>query len=114
MRLLSLFPRSLKTPLLLIMLVTLVVALTSLVYYFRIQPVIPLFYTMIQAENQLVAKEWLFLFPIFSSIITMLHLTILAKLVDHEQVLVTLFTWSTFALQVLLLIAFFRILVIIS
>ncbi|HEX7017499.1 MAG TPA: hypothetical protein VF209_01150, partial [Patescibacteria group bacterium] len=71
-------------------------------------------YTMAQAETQLIRKEWLFLFPILSFLMTAGHMAILAKLLDHEKVLVTLFTWSTLVVQILLLMAFFRILVIIS
>lgn len=113
-RILNFFPRSLKVPLLLMILSSLIISLTSLVVYFRLQPVIPLFYTLIQTENQLAAKEWLFLFPILSALITLIHVVILSRLLNYEQVVIQLFTWMSVVMQALLLIAFFRILVIIS
>lgn len=113
-RFLSLFPTFIKTPMLLIILASLLLSLASLVYYFQIQPVIPLFYTLPQQEDHLVPKEWLFLFPLLSTCITFVHAAIILRIQAFEKVLLTLFTWTTLVIQILLLLAFFRIIFIIT
>lgn len=111
---LSLFPQFIKTPMLLIILITFSLSLATLVYYFQIQPIIPLFYTLPQQEEHLVAKEWLFLFPILSTLITFIHAAIILRVQAYERVLLTMFTWGTLVIQVLLLLAFARIIFIIT
>ena len=99
---------------LLIILISLSLTLASLVYYFQIQPVIPIFYTLPQRGEQLAMKEWLFLFPLLSTLITLVHATIILRIQAYEQVLLKLFTWITLVIQMLILLAFFRIIVIIT
>ena len=60
-------PKEIKLPLGLMYLCAMISWLISLSTYFSLQPAIPLFYTLAQPEQQLVVKEWIFLFPILFS-----------------------------------------------
>ncbi len=107
-------PRLLKVPFLLSFLISSVLTLLVLVAYFRVQPQVPLFYTLARPSQQLVAKEWLFLFPILSFAISLVHLSIARWLYPQTRVIVQLFSWMTVAIQVTLALSLIRVLVIIS
>jgi hypothetical protein len=107
-------PQSVKTPFLIIYLSTLISALVTLTFYFRTQPVIPIFYSLAEPIQHLAAKEWLFIFPVISLLISAIH-TGLMKIMDKsEQLLLTLFAWTTVVIQMILLLALLRIVYIIS
>jgi hypothetical protein len=87
--------------------------LIALVTYFRIQPEIPLFYTLALPEHQLARKEWLFLFPFLSFSISTGHLFIIHWCREYSPMLLKLFGWITLGLQVVLATSLVRILIII-
>jgi len=99
-----------KTPFKISWLITSLTALVSLVLYFRLPPQIPLFYSLALAEQQLAAKEWIFLFPVFSALVNGGHLLILKSIKNYEALIIKLFTGSTVLVQVVLLLAMGRIL----
>ncbi len=107
-------PRFLRTPFLLSFLCTCVVFLSFLIFYVILQPVVPIFYSLSQPENYLAPKEWLLVFPVTSFLITFVHLYLLHYLRQYEKVIQQLFAWMTVLMQVLLMIAFFRIIFIVS
>jgi hypothetical protein len=88
-------------------------ALILLIVYFSLQPVVPLFYSLAQPNDYLVPKIWLVCFPLLSFAITFAHLFLIRLLFTHERIIPQLFAWSTVVMQVLLAIAFVRILLII-
>ena len=107
-------PKYLKTPSLLSFLVTTIMLLGTLIFFFRIQPQVPLFYSLARASQHLASKYWLFLFPLLSFVINLIHL-IIVKIIKHaEQLLIKLFVWTTFGIQLILGLALLRILVIIT
>lgn len=83
--------------------------LLVLVFYFRTQPVIPLFYTLPQRAQQLAPKEWLFLFPISIAFITALHLSLVQTFSAANRLLLQLFSWTTILIQVMFALALVRI-----
>lgn len=109
-----LLPKFVKTPFLLVYLMTLSSALATLVFYFRSQPEIPIFYSLPEPAQHLAAKEWLFIFPGMSTLSTLIHVAITKSIANHDRLLVALFSWSSVMIQVVLLLALFRIIYIIS
>lgn len=106
-------PKELKTPLGVIYLITLISALTSLSTYFRLQPVIPLFYTLPTPAQQLVAKEWIFIFPGVLLSISFLHSVISYKIQKEHALLLQLFAWTTVGIVFAFLISQIRILLLV-
>ncbi|NCN03579.1 MAG: hypothetical protein GW942_00725 [Candidatus Pacebacteria bacterium] len=107
-------PPLIKTPFLIVYLFTLISALTTLTFYFKTQPVVPIFYSLAEPTQHLAAKEWLFLFPLISMIISLLHTALIRLLNKSELLLLKLFAWTTVIIQTVLLLALLRIVYIIS
>lgn len=107
-------PAWVKTPFRFSYVITLGLCLSVLVYYFRVQPQIPLYYTLSQPSQQLANKQWLGLFPLISLTITIAHLLIVQKCKNYNVLLIQLFSWTTVMIQVLLALALFRIIMIVS
>jgi hypothetical protein len=107
-------PKIIKTPFLIIYLSTLVSALLTLIFYFGTQPVVPIFYSLAEPQQHLIAKEWLFLFPVLSLIVSILHTGLIKFIMKSERLLLTLFAWTTVVVQTVLLLALVRIIYIIS
>lgn len=102
-------PKSVKQPINISWILFLVMLLTSSIYFFLSQPVIPLNYTVARLEDQLVHKAFLFLFPGISILINVFHSIILKLLKKYSAVLLKLFAGTTLGLQILLTLALFRI-----
>lgn len=109
-----LLPKFVKTPFLIVYLLTLTSALATLVFYFRSQPQIPIFYSLPEPAQHLAPKEWLFLFPGLALVSTLIHVTITKSIATSDKLLVMLFSWSTVVVQIVLVLALFRIIYIIS
>lgn len=109
-----LLPKFVKTPFLLVYLLTLISSLVTLVFYFRAQSEVPIFYTLAEPAQQLAPKEWLFLFPGLSALSTFLHVVITKSIANSDRLLVSLFSWSTVIIQLIFTLALLRIVYIIS
>ena len=107
-------PSWVKTPFRLSYLFTLAMTLAVLVLYFRIQPQIPLFYSLAQPAQQLAPKEWLWLFPVISVLITAIHLGVVQTYKNYNVLLIQLLSWTTVMIQLLLGLALLRITMIVS
>ena len=93
--------------------VSLGLLLISLVFYLPLQNQIPLFYSL-PSDQQLVDKKFLFILPILSIFINLLHMLIVKFNKEiHEHVL-KMFVQLTFLLQILLLAILLRIIIIVS
>jgi len=88
--------------------------LGSLAIFFRTQPQIPLFYSLARESQHLTSKEWLFLIPGISFIISFLHLLIIKTQRHTDQLLMKLFAWTTAGILVVLGLALLRIIIIIN
>lgn len=107
-------PVFVRTPFLLSYLSVLLAALISLVFYFRLQPVIPIFYSLSQPSQHLASKEWIFLFPVALSVFTLFHLSLIHRFKHFDQLLVQLFSWTTLIISFVVLAALLRIITIVS
>lgn len=105
-------PQSVKTPLNISWVLFLLLLLISTIYFFLSQPQIPLNYTVARQEDQLVHKSFLFMFPAVSLTINIVHSLLIRVLKQYSNVLIKLFAGTTLGLQVLLAIAFIRIVLI--
>lgn len=107
-------PQYLKVPFLISLLNSSILALTVLVMYWSLQPIIPLFYSLAQSNDFLVDKSWIAVFPIVGFGITFGHLALVRQLFHHERIIPLLFAWVTVVLQLLLALAFWRIIILIT
>ncbi len=107
-------PLNVKSQILLSGLITAISILVTTIFYFRIQPVIPLFYTLADPIAQLAPKEWLFFFPFLASIITLIHIGITIQLRHYGELVTTMFAWTTVVVQALLLLSLVRVLSIVT
>ena len=85
-----------------------------LTLYFRLQPQVPLFYSLARPSQHLVHKNWLFVFPAISLAINVVHFSLLGLLRKIDRLLLKLFVWATVGTQLLLGIGLARILLIIT
>src|SRR5687768_781612 len=106
-------PRFVRTPFLISYLCTFSLSLMVLVSYFQVQPQVPLFYSLARPAQHLAAKEWLFLIPALSGAISFIHLLLINTFHEYDRTLITLFSWTTVAVQVVLSLALLRVLLII-
>ncbi len=107
-------PRYLKAPFQLSFLFSSGIALFLLIAYFRLQPTVPMYYSLAEPTDYLVDKQWLILFPVISFAITIGHAFLIKILFHHEKIIPMLFAWCTLAIQILLTLELVRIVYIIS
>lgn len=109
-----LLPEFVKVPFLLVYLLTLLSALVTLIFYFRSQPEIPIFYSLPEPAQHLAPKQWLLLFPALSFVSTVIHVAITKSIAHTDRLLVALFSWASVLVQAVLILALLRIIYIIS
>ena len=85
-----------------------------LIFIWRMQPQVPLFYSLARSVQQLAQKYWLFLLPGFSLLISLLHTLIMIFFKHLDQLVLRLFARGTLLIQILLLVILLRILLIIN
>lgn len=107
-------PKEIKLPVGLMYLSFLLSSLLSVTVYFSLQPVIPLFYTLTQLEQQLVVKEWIFIFPTAIALISAVHSYILFRMQDGHMLLLQLFSWTSILIISLFLISQIRIILLVT
>jgi hypothetical protein len=103
---------SIKQPLLLCVAITGLITIVSTLFYFFSQPVIPLFYSLALPEKSLAVKEFIFIFPSLSLIITLLHSILISVFKDLEKLILRLFAWTTLVMQAFLFFTLLRIIII--
>jgi hypothetical protein len=108
----SLVPKDVKTQLLVSFYLTVLITLVSTIYYFLAQPELPFFYTLPLPQQALGSKIWLFFFPLFSFLITLLHMIVISFYQDLEALVLRLFANMTAVIQVILLLALIRVVII--
>jgi hypothetical protein len=106
--------RSVRTPFLLSYLCAATASFIAVGFYLQLPPVIPLFYTLAEAADQLVAREWVFLFPALGITISIAHTLIVQTFQEHGRVVSRLFSWATVVVQLLLMLSIIRIVLIIT
>lgn len=101
-----------KLPILISLLTASLSGFLSLIQYPLLPPMIPLFYTLSQLDEQLTQKEFIFLIPAISLIIFTTHIVFGKILSKTDLVMMQLLSWTTVLLNFLLLFSLIRILII--
>ncbi|NCN45503.1 MAG: hypothetical protein COU63_02740 [Candidatus Pacebacteria bacterium CG10_big_fil_rev_8_21_14_0_10_36_11] len=109
-----LVPKHLQQPAQAMLLLAFVTTLTAGVSFPFLQPVIPIFYSLSQPEKQLVDKWWIFLFPVFSWLITASHLLLIGIFKEIETNIQKLFSWTSVALLLVNGIILLRLIMIVT
>lgn len=107
-------PSFVKTPFLLSYLLICAAALVTLIFYFRIQPEVPIFYSLARPVDHLAFKAWLAVFPVGMFVITLIHTAVVNIFKMYDQLLIQLFAWATFVVELLLVLALFRIIYLVA
>lgn len=84
-------------------------ALLTTAVYFRSQPQLPIFYSLAEPNDYLADKRWIFVFPVISATVTILHVLLLPLMRSHHRTMNMLYAWLTLVVQALCLIAAVRI-----
>lgn len=108
----NLIPNSARTPVFISWTTTIILILLSLIYYFISQPEIPIFYSLARKSEQLSRKEFLFLFPLISLLLNIIHIPIISALKKYSELMLRLFVLTTTTLQFIFLIALVRVIMI--
>lgn len=82
--------------------------LLASIFYFAAQPLLPIHVSLAEPAAQLVAREWLALFPIFSWVVVGLHAVLIIS-EDTPDLIQRLFAWSAVAVNVVALLSLMRI-----
>lgn len=101
-----------KRPLLISISVTGLITIATTVYYFFSQPIIPIFYSLARNEQALAQKEWIFLFPLISLVMTLLHSILISVFKELDKLVLRLFAWTTVVMQFFLFVTLLRIIII--
>ena len=106
-------PRDIRTPYFITVLIMAITTFITLTTYPMLQPEIPLFYSLSDPEQQLTAKEWIFLLPVLSLIILIVNTVGLILISRVDKVMTRLAMWSTILIELLLCFNLLRILIIV-
>lgn len=102
-------PRYLRTYFVASIFISCGLALLTTAAYFRSQPQLPIFYSLPEPNDYLADKQWIFVFPVLSTAITIVHLLLLPIMKDHHRMMNVLFAWLTVITQALCVLAAVRI-----
>lgn len=105
-------PSSIKQPIYISWGVSFLILLLSIIYYFLAQPELPIFYSLARKIDHLAPKEYIFLFALISFTFNFIHLFFINYLKNYSKLLLKLFVGTTFALQIVLIMALLRIVLI--
>ena len=95
-------------------LMTVVISIGIAVFsYFRLQPEIPIFYSLAEPAEQLARKEAIFILPLFGTAIFVLHMLSLGIIKSYDSFLRRLFALVTLVLELLILVVNLRIILLI-
>lgn len=106
-------PKQMKLPTLLSLLMAAISGFISILVFSSLQPIIPLFYTLPQLDQQLVRKEFIFIIPALAVAIFFVNLFCGKALSRIDFLMMQLLCWSTVLLEFLLLFALVRIIIIV-
>ena len=81
----------------------------AIIFYPRLQPQIPIFYTLAEQTDQLANKEWIFLLPVLGLAMAVAHSLITAFNRRYDEFLWRLFALVTLIAELMLLTINIRI-----
>lgn len=101
-------------PLKVAFLLSFLITLTAGISFPFLQPVIPLFYSLTQADKQLVAKIWIFFFPAFAWLTLIINSLLLKFFQQVEINMQKTFAWTTVGVIAITGILIIRVITIIT
>ncbi len=104
----NLGPEYVQTPIRLSILTTFIILVIVLISLSLIQPVVPLFYSLSEPEQQLADKHWLLLLPALSLMFNFIHLGIIKLNIQIDQLVIKLYAWAGLVMQAILLLITLR------
>ncbi len=110
---LAFLPKKVRKPIYWCFVILLILTIGSVVFYPNLQYQIPIFYSLTKSSDQLVSKKWIFLFPSLCLSIILVNTAFICLVKNLENVVVKLFAWTTFGLQIILAMIFIRLILII-
>lgn len=109
----KLVPAVVTRPIRISLILSLALSILTAVSYPRLQPQIPLFYSLSIPEQQLAAKGLIFLLPGLSMLINLIHIVLIRSFNKLDTFILRLFAWSTVVIQLIILMITLRLLLII-
>lgn len=107
-------PKTIKTPVLVSWIVTTILIIITAIYYFISQPELPIFYSLARKSDQIVRKEFIFLFPLISLLMNIIHTVVIKIINKYSTLMLELFVFTTALLQIIFLLSLIRIVIITS
>ena len=104
-----LLPARVNQPFMVAFFISALIAIISIIGFLILQPEVPLWYSLPRLTQHLAPKVWLFLFPVISILLNVIHFSLMRFFQTYEAVLLSLFAWTTVVLQLLLGLALVRI-----
>lgn len=107
-------PDGVQLPFILIQVLAIISCVVAVIGYFFAPPQIPLFYSLAQPTQQLVAKELIFTLPGIAVLFAFSNSLLILRLKKYDVLLIRLFAWITIVFVFILLFALIRILYIVT
>lgn len=107
------FPLNTRLPLRLTLGLCFIQIMAAGLSLFWIQPEIPLLYSLANPRQQLVARWWILIFPVLSSLFLSWHFYLVKSLKNWAEIIIKLIAWGSVILQLLLAATLARLLLII-
>jgi len=105
-------PKSVQTPVTISWVIFVILIGLSILYYLIAQPQLPMLYTVASKNDQLLDKIFIFIIPALSLVMNIIHYIIARLLKKYSVILLKLFVGTALGLQVILMFAFLRIILI--
>jgi hypothetical protein len=80
----------------------------TFIFYPYLPPVVPLFNTLVEAADRLADKPWIFILPIFATVINLIHALVIYFGRKYDVALLQVFDYLTIFIQALLLAVLLR------
>ncbi len=103
----SLGPRYALVPLRISILISFFLIVYTLALQPFIQPVVPIFHSLLSGSDQLAPKIWLLIFPALSIFINIVHIGAI-NITSMSQLVIKLYAWADLLLQLILLMITLR------
>lgn len=105
-------PKDVRVPFFISLFFATICALFTLMLYTRIQPQVPLFYSLAQLENQLVARHWFLLLPATAGMSVLTHFLGIQFFLRQDHFIIKMISWLSVFFTAFSLFATIRIFVV--
>lgn len=105
-------PKDVRVPFFISLFFATVCALFTLMLYTRIQPQVPLFYSLAEQENQLAARHWLLLLPAMAGISVLTHFIGIQFFLKQDHFIIKMISWLSVFFTAFCVFATIRIFVV--